>query len=119
MSKIVAFMEKDAINSGKGRVYLEIDHTLDPWMVDNSMSLRLAMENDSRVKSYKADGYVGPKIVVVFDTDLDDELSKVSFDVDRGGWTDSHTRNLNIAFKQLTMAKKLYDAGLVDIPGDT
>ncbi len=115
MSKLVTFMELDAINSGKGRKYLEIDYTIPEWGAGNSLSLRHRMDNDPRVIEYKAQGYVGPRLIAVFKEDLELELAQVVAECEAGGWIQSHEMELNKKRKELTAAKALYDARKVEV----
>lgn len=113
--KIVAFLELGSINSGKGRKYLEIDYTLADWAVGNSMGMQARMQNDERVKAYKAQGYVGPVFITTFEENLNDEYMQVKADLERGGWLQSHEMELKQKFRVLSTAKELYDAGVVEV----
>ena len=115
MTKLVVFMEMGAINSGKGRVFLEIDYTLKSWQTCNSQHTLFRMENDPRVKEYKSQGYAGPRLISSFKENLRDELLEVQADVDRGNWIESHQQKLEKKLIELKTVEKLYDAGKVEL----
>lgn len=114
--KILAYLDFGSeSNSGKRRKFIEFEYIVPPYGVGNALGQHTMMINDPRVAKHVADGYnQSPRVIAVFEDNLRDELFKCQAKVDQGGWIDSETRKLDIQLKELTQAKKLYDAGVVE-----
>ena len=115
MSKLVVFMEMRAIDSGEGRVYLEIDNSISPNGVGNSTSITRKIHEDPRVQEYTKAGYAGPLLITSFDENLENELAEVQHDVDVGGWMPWHQNVIDRKLKEFIVAKRLYAAGVVEV----
>lgn len=100
---ILAKMEKDAMNSGKGSQYYIIDYSIPSYGVHHPQAMKKQMNDNSITKRLHDEGYVGPVMIGYWKEgeDPQEELDAVNDKLQRGGWLRSHELQLKEKKKSL------------------